>query len=274
MAQPPDPIAGQEQTWDRLARSDPMYAVLTSPGREGNRWEPDAFFATGERQIDDLLGLLGRAGAAPDTAGEALDFGCGLGRLTQPLARRFAAATGVDIAAGMVEQARAAAAGLPNASFVHNAAEGLPFEDGRFALVYSSITLQHVPTELIAGYVAELARVTHPRGVLAFHLPDPSPALGLDRAALRRAVRAVRVRLALRTRWRRLRGLPGPPPSPILMGGLGEADVRTVLQAAGMRVLAVRMTNAHDQNSFDGRIVELAAAPGPLVDKLYVARPA
>jgi len=40
------------------------------------------------------------------SGGRALDFGCGLGRLTQPLAERFDEAVGVDIAASMIEGAR------------------------------------------------------------------------------------------------------------------------------------------------------------------------
>jgi hypothetical protein len=37
--------------WDRLGRSDPLWAVLTETSRRGGGWTPEEFFATGERDI-------------------------------------------------------------------------------------------------------------------------------------------------------------------------------------------------------------------------------
>ena len=36
------------QDWEHLAETDPLWAVLTHPGRKGGRWDVDEFFATGE----------------------------------------------------------------------------------------------------------------------------------------------------------------------------------------------------------------------------------
>src|SRR5688500_10455568 len=91
--------------WDQLGREDPLWAVLTRPDRRGRTWDEDEFFATGRREIAEVLGRL------PELPGEsprrALDFGCGVGRLTQALAERFDAVVGVDVAASMIEEARA-----------------------------------------------------------------------------------------------------------------------------------------------------------------------
>ena len=46
----------------------------------------------------------------------ALDFGCGVGRLTRALGTRFESALGVDISAGMIEQARRLNEAFPPAS--------------------------------------------------------------------------------------------------------------------------------------------------------------
>ena len=65
----------------------------------------EEFFATGEAEfahVSRVAETLGR----PGRRGRALDFGCGVGRLTRALGERFESAIGVDISAGMVEQAR------------------------------------------------------------------------------------------------------------------------------------------------------------------------
>src|ERR1700682_3754164 len=77
--------------WEELARREPYFAILTSEGLagvEGSRIATPAYFETGEADFSSLLAaitaLLGRE---PQLA-SVLDFGCGAGRLTLPLARR------------------------------------------------------------------------------------------------------------------------------------------------------------------------------------------
>ena len=46
------------------------------------------------------------------------------------------------------------------------------FPDSSFDLVYSCITLQHLPRRHTRAYLAEFLRVLHPQGLLVFQLPD------------------------------------------------------------------------------------------------------
>ncbi|MGH7750003.1 MAG: methyltransferase domain-containing protein, partial [Candidatus Dormibacteria bacterium] len=94
-----------QQTWDTLGAEDPLWAVLSAPGTRGNRWNPEEFFATGRAEIAGLFDDLAARGVAVKP-GRALDFGCGVGRLTQALAARFDRVDGVDIAPTMVAAAR------------------------------------------------------------------------------------------------------------------------------------------------------------------------
>ena len=91
--------------WDELAEQDALFVVLAEPGREGGRWDLEEFFATGEREIDVLFQ---RAEPLDRPAGrhKALDFGCGVGRLTRALSARFDECLGVDVSAEMVRRAR------------------------------------------------------------------------------------------------------------------------------------------------------------------------
>ena len=92
-------------TWDVLGEHDPLWAVLTRPGTQGGRWDVEEFFLEGAEQVDGALGLVeGEIGWHLAT-GAALDFGCGVGRLTQALCRRFDRVDGVDIAPSMIRGA-------------------------------------------------------------------------------------------------------------------------------------------------------------------------
>jgi 2-polyprenyl-3-methyl-5-hydroxy-6-metoxy-1,4-benzoquinol methylase len=98
------------QQFELLAKRDPLWAILTDPSRKGNRWRLDEFLATGESEIDHCLRFLARRGLSPIDSAVALDFGCGVGRLTRALARRFDRVYGVDAAPTMIENIERAAA--------------------------------------------------------------------------------------------------------------------------------------------------------------------
>jgi len=103
----------------------------------------------------------------------ALDFGCGIGRLTCALADHFDEVVGVDISESMIAQA-VSANPRPNVRYQLNAERHLQrFPSAHFNLVCSWIVLQHMRPPLIRGYIAELLRVLAPGGLLAFQLPEP-----------------------------------------------------------------------------------------------------
>ena len=102
-----------QQDWERLAEVDALWAVLTRPGRKGGRWDVDEFFATGEAEIAHVFSVAASLGR-PARRGRAIDFGCGVGRLTRALGTRFESALGVDISAGMIDQRATAERRVPS----------------------------------------------------------------------------------------------------------------------------------------------------------------
>src|ERR1700722_817442 len=81
-------LADVEKNWNEFGKRDPLWAILTADSKRDGKWDLAEFFATGEREIggdvkkfDDPNHTFGR--------GKALDFGCGVGRLTQALCRHF-----------------------------------------------------------------------------------------------------------------------------------------------------------------------------------------
>jgi SAM-dependent methyltransferase len=165
-------LARQQREWEDLAAVDPLWAILSDPARRGGGWDHDEFFRTGEADAERALARAHQLGR-PARRLRALDFGCGVGRVTRALAGRFGEALGLDLSERMVDQARRLNADVRNARFLVNAAPDLgQLEDAAFDLVYSRIVLQHLRSAGEAlRYVEEFLRVVRPDGIVVFQLP-------------------------------------------------------------------------------------------------------
>jgi ubiquinone/menaquinone biosynthesis C-methylase UbiE len=99
---------------------------------------------------------------APAGEERALDSATGSGALAFALAQHVREVVGVDLVPELLEQARRRAEGVPNVTFVEGDAIKLPFDYGSFDLAATMRSLHHIARPELA--VAELARVTRPRG--------------------------------------------------------------------------------------------------------------
>jgi SAM-dependent methyltransferase len=220
--------------WDELARGDALWEVLSDPERSDGRWQLEEFFASGKAEVEPALARARELGR-PEAFGRALDFGCGVGRLTRALAEHFSECVGVDVSEQMVARARELNADRPNCEFVVNAAPDLRrFDDESFDLVYTSKVLQHMPSpELACAYVAELLRVVRPGGIAVFQLWTHIPWRNRvqPRRRLYHALRALRVpesrlnRLGLSPRGRGI--------------AVSEARIRRLVEEQGYEVAYV-----------------------------------
>jgi trans-aconitate methyltransferase len=235
--------------WDALAKRDALWAILTDGDKTDGGWDVGEFFATGEIEIATVMGYLAEVGCLPETAGAALDFGCGVGRLTQAMARRFAASVGVDISEEMIRRAETLNQ-YAHCNYMTSVTERLLFGDESFAFVYSNIVLQHMPRRLALGYLREFVRVLEPGGVLVFGVQDSFAASDM-------ASRVVRVRDVLRLRTR-LKAAMGRREGDMQLHLLSEAEVREAVRPA--MVVDVRLTNTAAKD-FNGRLVYLNERP-------------
>src|SRR5438105_718121 len=166
-----------QANWNELGATDPLWAILSVPEYKGNRWDVEEFFGSGQTAITDILGRFGNQLGLPEHHRRALDFGCGVGRLTQALADHFDHVDGVDIAPSMIEGARLANRAGESCTYHLNERDDLTiFEDAQFDFVLSEIVLQHMPSELALGYIREFVRVLGPGGLLVFQVPYESVA--------------------------------------------------------------------------------------------------
>ena len=60
--------------WNEFGKTDPLWAILTEPGKEGNKWDLEDFFDTGKREIDELITFIKSLGFSPqsDVASDVL----------------------------------------------------------------------------------------------------------------------------------------------------------------------------------------------------------
>ena len=168
------PINNSDKDWERFGKTDPYFAVLTAPEFHGRLPERERakFFESGETHIDTILSII-RERLDPSFApARALDFGCGVGRLLLPLARRCRAVTGVDVSSSMLVEARRNCDGAraTNVQLVLGD-DDLSAVEGVFDFVHSYIVLQHIPVQRGEKLVRKLAAKLSPGGVGMFHVP-------------------------------------------------------------------------------------------------------
>ena len=166
---------------------------MTDTASQASRWDPDGEEAQNLRRRAEslwnrdyveriLVPLLG----IPE-GGDAVDVGTGFGALAFLLAsiRPDLSITGVDPEAGLIEGARAAAAGLglDRLRFEVGHGASLPFESKSLDLAMCQTVLTHVPDPAVV--VEEMARVLRPGGIfLAAEWTDRSlGSFGFDNAS-------------------------------------------------------------------------------------------
>jgi ubiquinone/menaquinone biosynthesis C-methylase UbiE len=118
-------------------------------------------------RLNELVVEQGRRAVDVAAGAPILDMPIGTGYFTLEMARRHdGLVVGVDIAQGMVEEARARAVATGADNLVPVQADGhhLPFGDGSFAAITCSNGLQVMPG--LVPTVRELARVLAPGGTL------------------------------------------------------------------------------------------------------------
>ncbi len=224
------------ESWDERARRDAFYYVETA------HWDGDveAFYALGEERarilVDPVLGRLPRPAAVCD----ALDLGCGVGRFSRSLAKRFRSVVGVDVSQEMVRQAQAQhpSDAFPNLRFEAGDGVSLPAADGSQDFAFSYEVFQHMPSEdVILANLREVARVLRRDGAALLHVKTES-----EHGTAAQLVPASLVRLA-----KRALGRDPLVSDPSFRGTAVSRDrLEGLFREAGLSVRELREDPTHD----------------------------
>ncbi len=166
-----------QKHWNEFGKTDPLWAILTAPDKKGSKWQIDEFFKTGVDEIEAVFKYLKSLNISIAKR-KALDFGCGVGRLTQALAYYFDEVYGVDIAPSMIDLARKYNRHGNKCKYFLNEDNLKLFDDNSFDFIYSNIVLQHIKPKYSKKYIMEFLRILMPYGVVIFQQPSrekPTP---------------------------------------------------------------------------------------------------
>lgn len=152
------PPRDTDADWEEIARANPYYGVLANARFKTENLTEQAlaeFFQTGQGDIQGAAEVLRRrySGFAPTSA---LDFGCGVGRLTRALASVTGDAFGVDVSEAMLAEARRSP--VPGALF------GREIPDRLFDWIVSIIVFQHIPPQRGYALLKALMKQLAPGG--------------------------------------------------------------------------------------------------------------
>ncbi|MDH5927105.1 malonyl-ACP O-methyltransferase BioC [Vibrio lentus] len=148
----------QEAVVDNYVGQDKS-AIAEAFGKAAATYDKHAEFQrdVGHRLLDklpsDLSGL------------KVLDLGCGTGYFSEQLVKRGAAVVCADLSNGMLDEAKQRC-GVSVSSYQQADAELLPFEDGHFDIVFSSLALQWCDD--LSSPLREMKRVTAVSGRVIF----------------------------------------------------------------------------------------------------------
>lgn len=163
-----------QNVWEHLGKTEPHWSVLTwEKFRSSGEGTKEEFYNTGKNDVDRLFETLKRNNIDYNSLKTCLEFGCGVGRVTSWLSKRYEAVIGYDISSSHLYLAQEYfdEKGYKNISLNHlrklSDLDKLPKVD----CVFSVIVLQHNPPPIIRFIIRKLIGALNPGGIAFFQVP-------------------------------------------------------------------------------------------------------
>ena len=167
-----------DSAWEAFVEREPYFAILNADKFRLARLSPEAlgeFFESGERLAAWMLRTIEMRLVPRFSPVTILEYGCGVGRLAIPLARRGGRVTAVDRSPAMLAAARREAGrhGVPHLE-LQTPAE-LERSDRMFDLITSYLVFQRMRQEEGLEVLRSLLSRLGPGGVGVFQFAMPAP---------------------------------------------------------------------------------------------------
>lgn len=172
--------------WTLLGETEPHWSVLAIDEFKSDKLTDaavDAFYRTGEDSAR-LIDLFEQRTSVRARHGVCLELGCGVGRITEHLARRFDQVIGVDLSPGNLKLCNERMASIGAKNVTTQSVSGI--EDFAtlpdFDFFYSIIVLQHNSPPIQKAILRTLLGKVRPGGGALFQIPTEMPgyAFGME----------------------------------------------------------------------------------------------
>jgi len=162
-----------KRNWEQFGKKDPYYWVTTDSKYKDARLSKDVqrdFFDNADKYLESIFKIIKRHLDSTFHPERALDFGCGVGRVTIPLARRCKYVLGLDVAESMIAEARNNKERhlLNNVAFSAQADRLLSGSEP-FDFVHSIYVFQHIRTKQGLKIFIQLVDTLKENGIGIFH---------------------------------------------------------------------------------------------------------
>src|SRR5258706_892616 len=162
--------------WTHLGEVRPHYSVLTNRKYLPETLDAESiedFYSSGVGEVAAITAILKRYGKSDLGSQVCVEYGCGLGRVTLPLAKTFKRVHAYDISGNHLALARKRAfdADIHNVEF-HLCPAKVVIENLEGCdVLYSRIVFQHNPPPIIRELIGAALTSLHPGGIAIFQVP-------------------------------------------------------------------------------------------------------
>jgi SAM-dependent methyltransferase len=167
-----DAVMRSNREWQYWGREDPLYGVITRPGREATKrgWQTNEFFGHGEAEFASVRDQWEHYGREP---GRCVEIGCGAGRMTRQLLKYFDEVVALDVAEGQIAKAHEILGSDAGRVQFHLVDEpDIPVPDQSCDAMFSSEVFQHFAVfDGVTRYLELTFSKLRPGASACFHLP-------------------------------------------------------------------------------------------------------
>jgi len=173
-----DCIAKIKAAWSHLGQTKPHFSVLTQKQflPQNLNGSIQDFWASGEAEAAVLEQILSRHDCRQLSAMTCVEYGCGVGRVTGALARRFARVHAYDISQShlLLAEQRIEEVSAHNVE-LHLCSDAALEQLCECDVFYSRIVFQHNPPPLMKQLITKALSALAQDGIAVFQIPTYSP---------------------------------------------------------------------------------------------------
>jgi len=161
-----------KQSWEHLGDTRAHHSVLTSKDFLPDSLQQNigAFWKSGEREVKEIDAILKRHGVKLSEVKTAVEYGCGVGRVTSILAKRVRCMHAYDISRPHLDYAKEHATEVGAEIKFHLVS--VPIAKLQACdLFYSRIVFQHNPPPIIQQLIKNALEALNPGGIAIFQVP-------------------------------------------------------------------------------------------------------